>query len=68
MGTSLPLIIRCPQCPGLQQGTSLARERLTEMLQSGEDITVMGSQCGHVWSLSTLEKENLRKFLAEDAL
>jgi hypothetical protein len=34
------------------------------MLEIGEDITVMGSKCGHVWSLSAQEKQAIRKMLA----
>jgi uncharacterized Zn finger protein len=57
------LIIRCPQCPDLEQGTSVPRDRLKEMLETGKEITVMGSECGHVWQLSDQEKQRIRKML-----
>jgi hypothetical protein len=53
------LVIMCPQCPGIPQGTSVPIERLKELLDSGEPITVIGSQCGHTWKLSDLEMKNL---------
>jgi uncharacterized Zn finger protein len=59
------LVIHCPQCPDLQQGTGVSRERLKHMIETGEEITVMGSQCGHVWPISDQEKQNIRKALAE---
>jgi hypothetical protein len=34
------------------------------MLETGEDIIVMGSKCGHVWSPSAQEKQAIRKMLA----
>jgi hypothetical protein len=58
------LIIRCPQCPDIQQGTSVPREKLQQMLDSGEDITVMGSQCGHTWKLSNAEVKSIRDAMA----
>ena len=58
------LVIRCPECPNILQGTSVPREKLKQMLESGEEITVMGSVCGHVWKLSEEESENLRKAIA----
>jgi len=62
------LVIRCPQCPGLDQGTSVPRERLKEMLATGEDITVIGSKCGHTWPLSEQEKGSIHKALATGTL
>lgn len=59
------LVIRCPQCPDIRQGTGVSRERLKQMIETGEEITVMGSQCGHTWPLSDQEKQNIRKALAE---
>lgn len=64
---SLPLVIRCPQCPDVQQGTSVPIERLKQMLESGEDISVIGSACGHVWKLSAVEVQNLRNAVAAGA-
>lgn len=54
------LIVRCPECPHIQQGTSVPIEQLRQMLNSGEDITVMGSICGHTWKLSDAEIKSLR--------
>ena len=62
------LVTRCPQCPELKQGTSVPRERLKQMLETGEEITVMGSQCGHVWPISDQEKDSIRKALAAGTL
>ena len=58
------LVSRCPQCPELKQGTSIRRDRLEQMLETGEEITVIGSQCGHAWALSDQEKQNLREAIA----
>jgi hypothetical protein len=57
-------VIRCPQCPEIFQGTSVPRESLEQMLETDEEITVMGSQCGHVWPISDQEKQNICKALA----
>ena len=54
------LVIRCPQCPNVLQGTTVSVDRLKEMLKSGEDITVIGSVCGHTWKLSEVEVQNVR--------
>jgi len=40
------------------------RDKLIRMLESGEEITVMGSVCGHVWKLSQEESGNLREAIA----
>jgi hypothetical protein len=62
------LVSRCPQCPELKQGTSIRRERLEQMLETGEEITVLGSQCGHAWALSDQEKQTLREAIAAGAI
>lgn len=62
------LIIRCPQCPAITQGTSVPIDRLKKMLDSGEDITVMGSVCGHTWKLSKEEIKNIRAAVAAGTL
>lgn len=54
------LVIHCPECPNIQQGTSVPRDKLRQMLESSEEITVMGSICGHVWKLSQEELKKLR--------
>ena len=61
---AMNLIIRCPQCPNIQQGTSVPIDRLKELLNSGEPVTVIGLQCGHTWALSDAEVESIRKLLA----
>jgi len=58
------LVSRCPQCPELKQGTSIRRERLEQMLETGEEITMIGSKCGHAWALSEQEKQTLREAIA----
>ena len=62
------LILRCPQCPEVQQATSVPSERLKQMLETGEEITVMGSRCGHTWALSDQERESIRKAMAAGTL
>jgi hypothetical protein len=62
------LILYCPQCPGIQQGTSVPLEKLKQLLDSDEKITVMGSVCGHVWALSDEEVKSTRKHFAAGAL
>jgi len=34
------------------------------MIETGEEITVMGTVCGHVWPLSAQEVESIRKAFA----
>ena len=63
-GDVMQLVIRCPEleCATREKQTvQLSRAWLKEMLASGEDIRVLGPFCGHTWSLTTLEKDNLRK-------
>jgi hypothetical protein len=43
-------------------------DRLKKMLDSGEDITVMGSVCGHTWKLSKEEIKNIRAAVAAGTL
>lgn len=43
-------------------------DRLKKMLDSGEDITVMGSQCVHTWKLSEAEVKSLRSAMEKDVL
>jgi hypothetical protein len=38
------------------------------MIETGEEITVMGTVCGHIWPLSAQEVENIRKALADGIL
>jgi hypothetical protein len=61
------LILRCPQCPDIKQGTSVPLDKLKQLLDSGEKITVMGSKCGHGWALSDEEVKKLRDYLAAGA-
>ena len=62
------LALHCPQCPHVQQETSVARERLKQMIDNGEEVTVLGPVCGHVWPLSKEEVESIRKAFADDIL
>jgi hypothetical protein len=57
------ILYRCPQCPHIQQGVGLSVERWKQILGSGDPVTVMGLQCGHVWTLSDADVESLRKQL-----
>src|ERR1700693_2722923 len=66
--TMVSLVPRCPQCPELKQGTSIRRDRLEQMLETGEEITVIGSQCGHAWALSDKENQNLREAIASGCI
>lgn len=43
-------------------------DRLKKMLDSGEDITAMGSQCGHTWKLSEAEVKSLRSAMGKGLL
>lgn len=61
------LINRCPQCPDVKQGTSVPLDKLKQLLESGTEITVMGSMCGHVWALSEEEVKSLRDHVAAGA-
>ena len=61
----VPLLLVCPECNGEQRGTSLRRCVLVEMLEHDEDVRVLIPSCGHIRSLTTLEKKNLKKALAE---
>ena len=62
------LILHRPECPDIQQGTSVPHEDLKREIETGEEITVMGTVCGHVWPLSAQEIESIRKALAEGIL
>jgi hypothetical protein len=61
---SMNVLYRCPQCPDILQGTGISNEKWKELLDSGLPITVKGLQCGHVWKLSDIETESIRKQLA----
>jgi hypothetical protein len=61
---SLSFLFRRPQCPTIKQGISAPIEHLKQMLESGEEITVIGVQCKHVFKLSDQEVEELRKAVA----
>ena len=66
MQDGLPMLVRCPkpECAfrGVQ-GTTVSRAKVQQLLDKGEDIVVIGGACGHTWSLSATETENLRKVL-----
>jgi hypothetical protein len=38
------------------------------MIETGEEITVMGTVCGHIWPLSVQEVESIRKAFADGIL
>lgn len=60
------MIVRCPkpECAfrGVQ-GATVSRAKARESLQKGEAVMVIGGACGHMWSLSAEETEDLRKLL-----
>lgn len=58
---SFPMMVRCSKCSNLPQGPSMPLGLLLRMLENHEGISVMGSQCGHVWPLSEVETVNLRR-------
>jgi hypothetical protein len=67
----LLILIQCPQprCAHMAQQTAqFSRAELKRMLAAGEDVRVFGAICGHHWSFTTSEKEDLRKALAEARL
>jgi hypothetical protein len=59
------ILYRCPQCPNIQQGVGLSIEGWKESLNNGEPVTVMGLQCGHVWSLSEEMVNTIRQKIAD---
>jgi hypothetical protein len=66
-GDTILLLIRCPEpdCATRQlQTAQLSQAWLEEMLAGGENIRVLGALCGHTWSLTATEKENLRNRFA----
>jgi hypothetical protein len=62
--SSLAFLVRCPQCPTIKQGISTPIARLKQMLEAGEEITVLGLICNHVFKLSAAELEELRNIIA----
>jgi hypothetical protein len=60
------LILHCPQCPDIRQGTRVTLAKLKEMLHSGE-VSVIGGVCGHSWNLSAEELKGLRAAVAAGA-
>ena len=58
------IFYRCPKCPEIQQGVGLSGERWEQILGSGDPVTVMGLQCGHVWALPDVAVENIRQQIA----
>jgi hypothetical protein len=60
-GDAILLLVTCPEpeCAGrLKQTVQFSREELKVMLETGQRIKVVGSVCGHMWSLSAQEKQN----------
>ncbi len=63
-GDVFVMVVRCPEpeCAKRQPQTNqFSRVQIREMLDAGEDIRVSGPFCGHTWSLTALEKQNLLK-------
>ncbi len=62
----ISVLFHCPECPEFEdmQGTTLRRSVVKRMLENGEDVRIMGFRCGHVSSLPSVARENLRKQLA----
>ena len=60
----MDILYRCPQCPRIQQGVGLSVERWKQILESGDPVTVMGLQCGHVWALPDADVERIRQGIA----
>ena len=52
---------RCPECKE-RKPVSMKRNWLKEALDGERDVKVL-SVCGHTWSLSAEEKQNLRTAL-----
>jgi hypothetical protein len=59
------IIAECPECNRAKRSIQLKRAVLVEELERDTDVRVASIVCGHDWSLSDLEKKNLRKALAE---
>lgn len=66
----IPIAFHCPECPESDnlRGTTLRRSVVTEMLASGEDIRVMGGQCGHISSIPPRAREALKAQLTAGIL
>ncbi len=57
------ILIRCPEheCANRPQQTAqFSRAALKQKLDADEDIRVFGAVCGHHWSFSESEKQDLR--------
>lgn len=52
----------------MAQSVTVPDAGLKEKLQSGEDIMVKGSVCGHTWKLSGKDLESLRAAAAKGDL
>jgi hypothetical protein len=52
----------------VQQTAHFNRAELKEQLDTGKDVRVFGTVCGHDWPLSPMERENTRKALAAGVL
>jgi hypothetical protein len=64
----IPILLECPACGGAKRGTSLRRFALVDLLEQDADIVVVAGACWHERSLTVLEKNNLRKALAEGTI
>jgi hypothetical protein len=54
------IVINCPKCLVVNQSVTVPDASLKNNLQSGQDIMVTGSVCGHTWKLAGKDLENLR--------
>lgn len=56
---------RCPECPKCEKPRSISMNSnwLKGTLDKDADVQVLSSVCGHSWSLSAEEKQNLRMAL-----
>ncbi len=65
------LVIRCPE-PECErrwpQSCPYSRAQMTRLLDAGGDIRVYGPACNHSWSLTTDQKNTLRKQFAAGTL
>jgi hypothetical protein len=59
------LIIRCPRCPDYKQSTSVPLDKLKQLLEAREKITVMCNKCRYVFPLTDEEMKNLQAAVAD---
>jgi hypothetical protein len=54
----IPIVFHCPEWPESTktQGATLRRAALKEILAGGEDIKIIGGQCGHLSSIPPVQE------------